>query len=108
MEVSSIVNPIVRGNYGTHWTRMSQDFLFIADDKKYSKLQIAELVEGILEACSMLKAISGGDIFVLEKVIPDVELQSLLVNHKNQVLFSYSEAGLHHVVLISFSPRIKS
>lgn len=50
----------------------------------------------------------GGDTFVLENVLPAFDLKNVLVNNKNQILFSYSKDSEHHVVLISFSPRIKS
>lgn len=49
MEVSSFVSPIPRAFIDSDRTKMSQDFLFVADNRDYSKLSITELIEGITE-----------------------------------------------------------
>lgn len=110
-----MINPLLHSDisglpsYGVpsgNWYRLSQDFLFIGF---YSKLWFAELVEGIVFSIHSYEKIAGGDSLLLRNVLPNRDLKKVVfVNNKNQILFSYPKDGEHHVVMISFSSRIKS
>lgn len=109
MESFSRDNPFTVSIHDFQWIRMSHDFLFSICPGRYTILRIVELVEGIIsEIDSIIRNFVGGDVIDLGKVLPKAELHSVLVNHKNQILFSYAQNGLQQVLLISFSPRMKS